>query len=91
MTIMEENFNAPIGELDDDELASVSGGVNVGDFVKCRSFEVQYCKGCGKLIQNYQGTITGVRGVLKGKTVYWIKLDCCGYRTSVIETSILSD
>ena len=50
---------------------------------------MQYCKRCGKLLQNYQATITGVRGVLDGKTVYWVTLKCCGYKTSIIETSIV--
>jgi hypothetical protein len=89
MKTLNENAAAPIAELDDEVLEGVNGGVAIGEVVHCNSSTVQYCKGCGKLLQNYEATITGVRGVLEGKTVYWIKLGCCGYRTSVIETSIL--
>lgn len=76
-------------ELADNELNMVVGGYDAGTTVHCKSTTVQYCKNCGRLIQNYDATITGVRGVLDGKTVYWIKLNCCGYKTSVIESSIV--
>ena len=55
-----------------------------------KSSKVQYCKSCGKLLNYYTATITGLRGVLEGTPVYWIKLHCCGYRTSIIESSIIS-
>ena len=89
MKDLDENVTASFCELDDDVLESVSGGVEIGQVVQCRSSQVQYCPGCGVLLQNYEATITGVRGVLEGRTVYWIKLNCCGRTTSVIETSIL--
>ena len=82
-------YDASIFELDDDELEAVNGGVEIGDVVNCRSSQIQYCAGCGALIHYYQGTITGVRGVLDGQTVYWIKLSCCGRISSIVETSIL--
>jgi len=63
---------------------------NVGDVIYVKSSKVQYCKSCGKLLNYYTATITGLRGVLEGTPVYWIKLHCCGYRTSVIESSIIS-
>lgn len=85
---MKELENGMI-ELDDDQLDTVSGGVSVGDVVQVKSFKVEYCRGCAKLLTNYEATITGVRGVLDGKTVYWIKRSCCGYKSSVSETSIL--
>lgn len=76
-------------ELNDDELDTVVGGYGVGDTVQCKSSTIKYCSKCGKLMNNYSATITGVRGVLDGKTVYWITLSCCGNKTSVIETSIV--
>ena len=75
-------------ELNDDELDAVVGGYDIGTTVHCRSSTIKYCKSCGRLMQNYDATITGVHGVLDGNTVYWITLNCCGYKTSVIETSI---
>lgn len=89
MDNFEKELTAPMGELDDDMLETVTGGASVGDVVNIRSSRIDYCKGCGKLLTNYHATITGVRGVLDGHTVYWVKHNCCGYRTSVIETSIV--
>ena len=88
MNTIEENVSLSNGELDDNMLESVSGGYNAGDVVKCKNNTLEYCKGCGRLITNVEATITGVRGVLDGKTVYWIKRNCCGYKTSVIEDYI---
>ena len=79
----------PFCELDDDMLETVNGGVQIGDVVTCKSSQVKYCNGCGALMQNYSATITGLRGVLEGKNVYWVKLGCCGYKSSVIESSIV--
>ena len=76
-------------ELGDDELDTVVGGYGVGDKVRCKSLSVQYCNGCGRLLMDYEATITGVRGELDGKTLYWITRSCCGRKTSVIETSIV--
>ena len=76
-------------ELEDTELDVVVGGYSVGDTVRCKSLTVQYCAGCGKLLMNYEATITGIRGELDGKTLYWITRKCCGHKTSVIETSII--
>ena len=76
-------------ELGDDELDTVVGGYSVGDKVRCKSLTVQYCNGCGRLLMDYEATITGVRGVVDGKTLYWVTFSCCGYRTSVSESAII--
>ena len=90
MTNFDETKIASFGELDDDMLEGVSGGaLSNGTVITCRSSMVKYCNGCGRLLDTYQATITGVRGVLDGKTVYWIKRNCCGHKTSVIETAII--
>ena len=75
-------------ELDDNELDKVVGGYSVGDTVRCKKWTVEYCERCGKLLMNYEATITGVRGELDGKTIYWVTRNCCGYKTSVSETAI---
>ena len=75
-------------ELNDDELDQVVGGYGVGDTVTGSKSAVQYCSGCGRLLKDYQATITGVRGVLDGKMVYWVTRTCCGVKTSMIETEI---
>ena len=75
-------------ELNDDELDQVVGGYGVGDTVTCSKSAIAYCEGCGRLLKNYQATIVGVRGVLNGKTVYWITRACCGRKTSMHETEI---
>ena len=85
----EKMMDMPMGELDDDALDTVSGGLSVGDTVNIRSSTISYCPGCGRLLTNYYATITGVRGVLDGHTVYWITRNCCGNRSSVIETAIV--
>lgn len=76
-------------ELTDDMLESVAGGFSVGDTVNIRSVQIQYCPRCGKLLTNYNATITGIRGVLNGNVIYWITRDCCGYKTSEIETAFV--
>lgn len=76
-------------EINDDELDTVVGGYGVGDTVRMKSSVVKYCPNCGRLMLEYTATITGVRGVLDGKTVYYIKLGCCGHKTSEIETAII--
>ena len=75
-------------ELGDDELDQVVGGYGVGDTVTCTKSAIEYCEGCGRLLKNYQATITGVRGVLDGNTIYWITRTCCGRSSSIIETEI---
>ena len=75
-------------ELNDDLLEQVSGGVEIGDAVNIRSDRIEYCAGCGRLLTNYDATITGVRGVLDGKTVYWVTRKCCSRKSSAIETCI---
>lgn len=82
------NKNNP-AELNDEELDQVVGGYGVGDTVRCSRSVVAYCPGCGRLLNNYEATITGVRGVLDGKTVYWATYNCCGHKTSIIDTEIL--
>lgn len=76
-------------ELSDDALDQVVGGVFVGDTVTCSSDMIAYCSNCGRLLKNYSVTITGVRGVLNGKTLYWVTRNCCGHQSSIIETEIL--
>ncbi len=83
---MEENKKF---ELNDEELEQVVGGYGVGDTVRCSSDMIAYCPNCGRLLKNYEATITGVRGVLDGKTLYWVTRKCCNYKTSIIETEIL--
>ena len=75
-------------ELSDDQLDSVVGGVGVGDTVLCSKSAITYCSKCGKLLKNYEAVIVGVRGVLDGKTVYWVTRKCCGIKTSLVETEI---
>ena len=76
-------------ELNDDELDLVVGGYGVGDTVTCSKSAIEYCSGCGRLQKNYQATIVGVRGVLDGKTIYWVTRTCCGWKNSMTETEIL--
>ena len=75
-----------IDELNDAELNQVVGGYDVGDTVRCSATEIAYCSNCGRLLKNYEATITGV---LDGKTIYWVTRNCCGRKTSIIETDIL--
>lgn len=82
------DFNG-MEELDDEQLDNVSGGVSIGDVVRAKSWEVKYCPRCGKLLLDYEATITGVRGTVDGKTLYWITRSCCGYKSSVSETAII--
>ena len=89
MKDMEKKKGILVEELDDDMLDHVVGGVEIGDTVTCTKSVIEYCSGCGRLLKNYQATIVGVRGVLDGKTVYWITRNCCGKKTSMIETEIL--
>ena len=76
-------------ELGDDALDAVVGGYEAGQKVRCNRWSVEYCPKCGKLLLNYEATITGVRGVVDGKTLYWVTFSCCGYRTSVSESAII--
>ena len=76
-------------ELNDDELEQVVGGISIGDTVTCSADMISYCSNCGRLLKNYSVTITGVRGVLDGKTLYWVTRNCCGHKSSIIETEIL--
>lgn len=81
-----ENCNL---ELNDEQLDTVVGGHGVGDVILCSHSDIVYCSNCGRLLKNYEATITGVRGVLDGKTLYWVQRKCCGIHTSVIETEII--
>ncbi|MBQ7850796.1 MAG: hypothetical protein IJ343_13810 [Clostridia bacterium] len=83
---MEENKKV---ELNDEELGNVVGGYGVGDTVTCSVDEIRYCSNCGRLLKNYEVTITGVRGVLNGHTLYWVTRKCCGHKSSIIDTEIL--
>ena len=82
------NQNNP-AELNDEELEQVVGGVSVGDTVRCSYGDIAYCANCGRLLKNYEVTITGVRGELNGKKLYWVTRNCCGQKSSIIETEIL--
>ena len=73
-----------IRELNDEQLEEIVGGVEIGQTVQIKSTKIDYCPNCGKLLLNYSATITGLRGMLDGKNVYWITRDCCGYKTSAI-------
>ena len=84
---MEENKKY---ELNDEELDQAVGGVSIGDTVCCSHDDIVYCSNCGRLLKNYSATITGVRGVLDGHTLYWVTRNCCGMRSSIIDTEILS-
>lgn len=76
-------------QLSDNELESVSGGVAIGDTVRASCDRIDYCSNCGRLLKNYEVTITGVRGVLDGHTIYWVTRKCCGHKSSIIDTEIL--
>ena len=78
-----------ISELSEDQLEQVVGGYSVGNTVRCSKDMIEYCSRCGTLLKNYQATITGVRGVLDGKTIYWVTRNCCGQRSTIIETEIV--
>ena len=60
----------------------------IGDRVTASADAISYCATCGRLLKNYTVTITGVRGVLDGKTIYWVTRECCGHKSSIIETEI---
>ena len=77
-------------ELSEDELEKVVGGYSIGDTVSIRSNQINYCPRCARLLMNYEATITGIRGVLNGKTIYWITRKCCDYQTSILESDIVS-
>lgn len=81
------NKNNP-AELNDEELEQVVGGYAVGDTVICSYDRIDYCSSCGRLLKNYSATITGVRGVLDGHTIYWVTRNCCGHKSSIIDTEI---
>ena len=94
--ILENNGPA---ELSDDMLDEVAGGTGtdtvvtlkyrVGDVVIINPSEITYCPSCARLLKNYEATITGIRGILKGVPIYWITRKCCGYKTSEIENVIV--
>ena len=89
---MHENTNSieqDITELNDDQLETVVGGYSIGDTVRCSHSDIAYCSNCGRLLKNYEVTITGIRGILDGKMLYWVKRNCCGTNSSIIETEIL--
>ena len=74
--------------LDDEQLEDISGGYAVGEVVKITPNIIEYCPGCGRLVNNLPATITGVRGILDNKTIYWVTQSCCGYRSSRVETCL---
>lgn len=89
---MNEDMNKienDITELTDEQLDAIVGGYDIGTTVRCSHDDIVYCPNCGRLLKNYSATITGVRGVLNGKVLYWVTRNCCGRQTSIIETEIL--
>ena len=58
---------------------------SIGDVVICSKSAIEYCS-CGRLLKNYQATITGIRGTLNGTDIYWVIRNCCGIKTSASET-----
>ena len=86
MTDLNKKINP--AELNDEDLDTVVGGVSIGDTVLCSHDDIVYCANCGRLLKNYEATITGVRGVLNGKKLYWVTRNCCGHKSSIIETEI---
>lgn len=84
---MEENKKF---ELKDEELDQVSGGYAIGDTVVCSYDGIDYCSNCGRLLKNYEATITGIRGELDGHILYWVTRKCCGHKSSIIDTEIQS-
>lgn len=77
-------------ELNDDELKNVAGGYGVGDTVRCQGKMLNYCPSCGRLLMDYEATITGVRGMYDdGLTAYWATLNCCGKKTTIYESEIV--
>lgn len=82
------NKNNPV-ELNENELDQVVGGHGVGDKVICSASDIVYCSKCGRLLKNYEATILDVRGVLDGKTVYFVQRGCCGSKGMMIETDII--
>ena len=89
MTNLEDMNMDGIQELDDSMLNSIVGGYSAGDIVRITYCVPRYCPSCSRLLQNAEATIRGVRGVLDGKTIYWVKYNCCGHKTSVSETAIV--
>ncbi len=61
---------------------------NIVHVVRVRNDKIEYCSRCARLIMNYEAIITGIRGVLDGKIIYWVTRSCCGAKSSIIETSI---
>lgn len=89
---MKENMDARmngISELNDEQLEKVVGGYDIGDTVRCRRDVIEYCSNCGRLLTNYEATLTGLRGVLDGKKIFWATRKCCGWKSSLIETEII--
>lgn len=76
-------------EMSDDELDQIVGGYGVGDTLLCSRDDIDYCSNCGRILKNYEVTITGVRGVLDGHALYWVTRNCCGHKSSIIDTEIL--
>lgn len=90
--------NGPV-ELSDDTLDAVTGGTGtdtvvtlkyrVGEVVLVTHDTIRYCENCTKLLKNYEVRITGIRGILNGVPLYWVKRRCCGYNSSITEKEIL--
>ena len=76
-------------ELKDNDLENVVGGHSVGDTIRCRRKMVNYCSKCGRLLMNFEATITEEDCILNGKKYYWVSLSCCGARDNVCESSII--
>lgn len=67
-------------ELNDDQLDSVVGGVDVGDRVKVNAHVIRYCPGCQKLASVFTGKVVEKLYYEKGGYYFYeVKSDCCGY------------
>jgi len=75
-------------ELSDDQLDNIVGGFSTGDVVTLRPRGIKYCPNCARLLCNAKVTITGVRGVLDGSTVYWVTHNCCGHKSTAIDYTL---
>ena len=78
--------------LNDTAISGKKHLYSIGDVVNCKKLTVEYCPNCGKLIMNFQATITGFRSIdepeLDGKDQYWITYNCCGHKTNINEIAI---
>ena len=69
------------------ELAAKIGGMGKENIIAlAKELGIEFTE--ADFAQNYTATITGVRGVLDGHTLYWVTRNCCGHKSSIIDTEI---